>query len=90
MSDGPAGLRYNVNVAFSTAYGILDEAQKVTDRRKAFLYVSSGYDLNPFKDSRYKAEQERYGIASEVGERKVCFVGPGPAVHDQLITVVDF
>lgn len=65
MSDGPAGLRYNVNVAFSTVYGILDQAEKVTDRRKAFLYVSSGYDLNPFKDSRYKAEQERYGMASE-------------------------
>lgn len=65
MSDGPAGLRYNVNVAFSTAYGILDQAEKVTDRRKAFLYVSSGYDLNPFKDSRYKVEQERYGLPSD-------------------------
>ena len=65
MSDGPAGLRYNVNVAFSTAYGILDQAEKVTDRRKAFLYVSSGYDFNPFKDSRYKVEQERYGMPSD-------------------------
>ena len=65
LSDGPAGLRYNVNVAFSTAYGILDQAEKVTDRRKAFLYVSSGYDLNPFKDSRYKAEQERYAVPSD-------------------------
>jgi VWFA-related protein len=65
MSDGPAGLRYNVNVAFSTAYGILDQAEKVTDRRKAFLYVSSGYDLNPFKDSRYKVEQERYALPSD-------------------------
>jgi VWFA-related protein len=65
MSDGPAGLRYNANVAFSTAYGILDQAEKVTDRRKAFLYVSSGYDFNPFKDSRFKAEQERYAVPSE-------------------------
>jgi VWFA-related protein len=65
MSDGPAGLRYNANVAFSTAYDILGQAAKVTDRRKAFLYVSSGYDFNPFKDSRYKAEQERYAVPTE-------------------------
>lgn len=65
MSDGPAGLRYNANVAFSTAYDILAQAAKVTDRRKAFLYISSGYDFNPFKDSRYKAEQERYAVPSE-------------------------
>ena len=65
MSDGPAGIRYNANVAFSTAYDILGQAAKVTDRRKAFLYVSSGYDFNPFKDSRYKAEQERYAVPTE-------------------------
>jgi VWFA-related protein len=67
MSDGPAGLRYNANVAFSTAYDILAQAAKVTDRRKAFLYISSGYDFNPFKDSRYKAEQDRYAVPSETG-----------------------
>jgi VWFA-related protein len=67
MSDGPAGLRYNAHVAFSTAYEILAQAEKVTDRRKAFLYVSSGYDFNPFKDSRYKAEQERYAVPSDDG-----------------------
>ena len=65
MSDGPAGLRYNAHVAFSTAYEILAQAEKVTDRRKAFLYISSGYDFNPFKDSRYKAEQERYATPSD-------------------------
>ena len=67
MSDGPAGLRYNAHVAFSTAYEILAQAEKVTDRRKAFLYISSGYDFNPFKDSRYKAEQERYATPSDDG-----------------------
>lgn len=59
-SDGIAQLRYNINVAFSTAYGILEQAAKVTDRRKSFIYVSNGYDLNPFQDSRYKLEQDRY------------------------------
>jgi len=67
MSDGPAGLRYNAHVAFSTAYEILAQAAKVTDRRKAFLYVSSGYDFNPFKDSRFKAEQEKYATPNDAG-----------------------
>lgn len=59
-NEGPAGVRYNANVAFSTAYDILANAAKVTNRRKAFLYLSSGYDFNPFKDSRFKYEQELY------------------------------
>jgi VWFA-related protein len=63
-AEGVAQLRYNINVAFSTAYGILEQAAKVTDRRKSFIYVSNGYDLNPFQDSRYKLEQERYGLGS--------------------------
>jgi VWFA-related protein len=62
-SQGPAGLRYNASVAFSTAYDILEKAAKITNRRKSFIYVSSGYDFNPFKDSRYQHEQDLYGIA---------------------------
>ena len=27
------------------------------NRRKAFIYVSNGYDFNPFKDSRNKQEE---------------------------------
>lgn len=61
-SEGPAGLRYNAQTAFSTAYDILKQAAKVTNRRKAFIYVSSGYDFNPFKDSRYQEMQEKYAV----------------------------
>jgi VWFA-related protein len=52
--DGPTGLRASVFTAFRTAYEILDQAEKVQNRRKAFIYVSSGYDFNPFTNSRYK------------------------------------
>jgi VWFA-related protein len=58
--EGPAGLRHNAHVAFATAYDILAQAQKFNTRRKAFIYVSNGYDFNPFKDARYKHEQEKY------------------------------
>ena len=61
-AQGPAGLRHNTHVAFSTAYDMLAQAEKITNRRKAFIYVSNGYDFNPFKDSRYKYEQEKYAM----------------------------
>jgi VWFA-related protein len=68
-SEGPSGLRFNAHTAFQLAHEMLQAAAKITNRRKSFIYVSSGYDFNPFKDSRYKLEQERYGLRdSETGE----------------------
>jgi len=59
-AEGPAGLRANAYTAFKLAYEILEQAEKVADRRKAFIYISSGYDFNPFTDSRYQALQDLY------------------------------
>ena len=61
-SGGPQELRHRVHVAFSTAYDLLKQLEKVPNRRKAFIYLSSGYDFNPFTESRWKQEQERYAI----------------------------
>lgn len=66
-NDGPAGLRYNLDTAFRTAYDILDQLSKFTNRRKAFVYVSSGYDLDPFKDSRLSAAQNGYDFTNAPG-----------------------
>ena len=51
--DGPSELRYRAHVAFSTAYDIVRSLEKIQNRRKAIVYVSSGYDLNPFEGARY-------------------------------------
>lgn len=59
-TEGPSGLRANAFTAFKVAYEILTEAEKVTNRRKAFIYVSSGYDFNPLADSRYQNLQDMY------------------------------
>ena len=59
--EGPAGLRHNAYVAFSTAYDMLEQVQRIPNRRKAFIYVSSGYDFNPFTNARFKAIQDAYG-----------------------------
>lgn len=64
-SQGPAGLRHDMHVAFKTAYDLLGQLGKIQNRRKAFIYVSSGYDLNPFVDARYKALQDRYAKGTE-------------------------
>jgi VWFA-related protein len=60
--DGPSGTRYLARVAFSTANDILVKAANIKNRRKSFIYVSSGYDFNPFKDSRLKYQQDLYSV----------------------------
>ena len=66
-SDGPAGIRHDAHVAFRTAYDLLTELAKVKNRRKAFLYVSSGYDFNPYAEARFKAVQNSAGAANPFG-----------------------
>jgi VWFA-related protein len=48
----PSEVRYRVGVAFKTVYELLQNLDRVRDRRKALIYVSDGYDLNPFEDAR--------------------------------------
>jgi VWFA-related protein len=50
--EGPTEVRYRAHVAFSAASDVLDSLSKVHNRRKALIYVSNGYDFNPFEKSR--------------------------------------
>ena len=36
-------------MAFSTAYDLMRNLEKLQNRRKAVIYISSGYDFNPFE-----------------------------------------
>jgi VWFA-related protein len=51
-SQGPTELRHRAHVAFSLAYEQMRNLEKVQNRRKAVIYISSGYDFNPFEQSR--------------------------------------
>jgi len=51
--NGPSELKYRAHVAFSTAYDIVSNLSKVQNRRKAVIYVSNGYDFNPFEGARF-------------------------------------
>src|SRR5204862_4011058 len=51
-AEGPSEVRYRAHVAVSTVNDVLQELEKVHNRRKAIVYVSDGYDFNPFQDAR--------------------------------------
>jgi VWFA-related protein len=59
---GPTELRHRAHVAFSTVRELLRNLEAVHQRRKAVLYLSSGYDFNPFEDSRLDEQARRAGI----------------------------
>ena len=59
-SQGPPEVRYRAHVAFSTAYEMLQNLKQVHNRRKALIYVSNGYDFDPFSKSRAKEANDRY------------------------------
>jgi VWFA-related protein len=61
-SQGPPEVRHRAHVAFSTASDMMRQLEGVHNRRKAFIYVSNGYDLDPFAKTRAKNELERYGM----------------------------
>ena len=51
-SRGPAEVLYRAHVAFKTAHSVLRNLEEVQDRRKVFIYLSEGYDFDPFPESR--------------------------------------
>lgn len=50
--NGPSEILYRAHVAFKTAREVLRNLERVHDRRKVFIYLSEGYDFNPFPESR--------------------------------------
>ncbi len=51
-AEGPSEVRYRAHVAFSTVNDMLQTLDQVHNRRKALIYVSDGYDFNPFENAR--------------------------------------
>jgi VWFA-related protein len=61
-AEGPSEVRYRAHVAFSTAFDMMQQLEQVRNRRKSLVYISNGYDFDPFRQGRAKAEQERMGV----------------------------
>jgi VWFA-related protein len=77
-SDGPSEVRYRAHVAFSTAYDMLTQMEKIANRRKAVIWVSNGFDFNPFADSRLGEDPVfggRFGQSREEGRQQQGLMG---------------
>jgi VWFA-related protein len=53
--NGPMELRWRVHKAFKLARDIVANLERMKHRRKAFIYLSSGYDFNPYQMERIRA-----------------------------------
>ena len=67
-AQGPAELRHRAHVAFATAYDLMRNLEKVQNRRKAVIYISSGYDFDPFVEGRLEEQARRAGIGDTSDE----------------------
>lgn len=74
MGSGPGGTaspddRVRAHVSLATAHELLVKARPISARRKAFLYLSNGYDIGPAVAADYRVEQAQY-------VRETSFVNP--------------
>jgi VWFA-related protein len=72
-AEGPTEVRYRAHVAFSTAYDMLRQMERINNRRKAVIWVSNGYDFDPFSQSRLGEDPVfggRFGQTREEGEEE--------------------
>jgi VWFA-related protein len=67
-SQGPLEVRHRARVAFATAYDLMRNLEKVQNRRKAVIYISSGYDFDPFVEGRLEEQARRAGITDSTDE----------------------
>jgi VWFA-related protein len=64
-SQGPGDIRQRAQLAFYTAYNILGSIERVQNKRKAVLYISSGYDFDPFVEARKGRDRIQGGRFAE-------------------------
>jgi VWFA-related protein len=64
-SQGPGDIRQRARMAFYTAYKILGELENISNRRKAVIYVSTGYDFDPFAEGRNSRDRVQGGRFSD-------------------------
>jgi VWFA-related protein len=70
-SNGGQELRYRASVAFKTAYELMLQLEELRNRRKAVIYISSGYDFNPFEQTRMESFAARVGTTVDEVENNV-------------------
>jgi VWFA-related protein len=64
-SQGPADIRSRAQMSFYNAYNMVAELEKVVNKRKAVIYISAGYDFDPFAEARRGRDRVHGGRFSE-------------------------
>ncbi|MGH9384167.1 MAG: VWA domain-containing protein [Vicinamibacterales bacterium] len=64
-SQGPGDIRARAQMAFYTAYNMLGEFEKISNKRKAVVYISMGYDFDPFAEGRHSRDRVQGGRFSD-------------------------
>jgi VWFA-related protein len=64
-SQGPGDLRFRAQVAFQTMYNMVASLDQVHNRRKAIVYISSGYDFDPYSEGRNSRDRIMGGRFSD-------------------------
>ena len=80
--DGPGELRWRAHRAFMAVNGVLEGLSGIQDRRKVIIYVSTGYDLNPF------ALQRLHGVSMRdelLRERPIDLAGGGSGASERAL-----
>ena len=80
--DGPGELRWRAHRAFMAVNGVLEGLAQIQDRRKVILYISTGYDLNPFQLQRLMRTPLRDGL---LRERPIDLAGGGTDVDPRVL-----
>ena len=63
--SGPSEVRWRTHQAFKSVASVLENLESIRDRRKVFVYISGGYDLNPFELERM-ADANRFLYPEDV------------------------
>jgi VWFA-related protein len=64
-SQGPLEVRHRASTAFAVAYDLMKNLERVQNKRKAVIWLSSGYDYNPFVKTRFQKDVERLQTTEE-------------------------
>jgi VWFA-related protein len=62
---GPVEVRDRAQMAFFTAYNLLNDLEQVQNKRKVMLYISQGYDLDPYAQGRSSNDRIQGGRFSD-------------------------
>ena len=86
-SRGPSEVFYRAHVAFKTAYQVVKNLEQVENRRKAFIYLSAGYDFDPFPESRLYRGFDRPSAQQSARQSEEYDDLPDPAIDpfEQLV-----